>query len=204
MGVTTMLVLACLASVAADVLHVSHVPKTGGTVLTKSLKHCGYKVHSREMRLAGQPRTTLLRNPFEHVPSMYAHCRAARYSPHAKTPRGDNVTHGFDMWLDAALRGNSADRHIADCYNPNNFMVRFYGGTLDAAMRYLDDTVVGLTVEALLAYYNCPVREFSHGSWPRISTLTEGQRKKIVELAALDLALYAYAGGIAVTNNTES
>lgn len=155
---------------SAQPLHIAHVPKTGGTVLKLSLQKCGIDIVEHEAPWSVTPKITLIRNPLRHIPSMYAHCRAAKYLPHKGLPRGDNVSHGFNLWLDAALRtrATSRDLHFGflSCYQPWQFQTTFFGPSLTSAIQALDGYTLSTNVNQLLAHYNCTPSYHSHGKWP--------------------------------------
>ena len=189
-------------SLAAHPLHIAHVPKTGGTVLKISLQKCGVAVVEREAPMSQSPKITLIRDPLTHIPSMYAHCRAEKYNPHKDLPRGDNISHGFNMWLDAALRTRptSRDLHFGflSCYQPWQFQTTFFGPSLAAAIKALNGYTLSTNVEKLLANYNCTPTYHSHGTWPKIHSLTRQETAKVLTIAGADMALYEYAKQVAV------
>ena len=188
------LLVGCTVS---STIYIAHVPKSGGTVLAKSLKECGFNVVDAERTTTETPKITVLRDPLSHIPSMYAHCRAAKYSPHKDVPRGDNVSHGFNLWLDAALKeapvSNNLHFGFKSCYRPWQFQTTFLGGDLGTAIAALDSYTVGVDPTTLLAHYNCTAVNFTHGLWPKIKNLTVEETRKVVQVAGADMALYAYA-----------
>ena len=117
-------------AIATEVIHLAHVPKTGGTFLYFALNKCKIPCKQAEKPMFESPRIALLRDPMQHIPSMYAHCRAGKYMNHTQIPRGDNVSHGFNLWLDAAIanRERKGTLHFGflSCYQPWEFQTTFF------------------------------------------------------------------------------